>query len=158
MGDDSCLRGRGFESRSHKLDGHDKFWLWFVVKIVLFVFGVVAQLVDKSLSTSEVCSSNPDIGIIFISYGYSQLYWKKEKKKSPEMAHFRKKTHFEFYRSSFTYLVRSLDLFWSTPFTSVPDGFTRSTRTALSFTTLPSSEATPSKLRWWNLKQVKKTQ
>ena len=34
MGDDSCLRGRGFKSRYHILDGH--FSHWFVVKMVLF--------------------------------------------------------------------------------------------------------------------------
>ena len=35
MGDDSCSRGRGFESQRCKLDGH--FLHRFVVKIVLFV-------------------------------------------------------------------------------------------------------------------------
>ena len=35
MGDDSYLRGRGFESQSRTLDGH--FSHWFVVKMVLFV-------------------------------------------------------------------------------------------------------------------------
>ena len=34
MGDDSCSRGRGFESRRHVLDGH--FSRLFAVKIVLF--------------------------------------------------------------------------------------------------------------------------
>ena len=36
MGDGTCLRGRGFESRRHILDGH--FSHWFVVKFVLFVW------------------------------------------------------------------------------------------------------------------------
>ena len=38
MGDDSCLRGRGFKSWHHILDVLDIFSLWFVVKIVLFVW------------------------------------------------------------------------------------------------------------------------
>ena len=36
-GDNSCLRGHGFEFRHCTLDGHDIDWHWFVVKIVLFV-------------------------------------------------------------------------------------------------------------------------
>ena len=36
IGDDSCLRGRGFESQRRVLDGLDIFSQWFVVKIVLF--------------------------------------------------------------------------------------------------------------------------
>ena len=36
MGDDSCSRGHGFESRCRILDGH--FSHWFVIKIVLFVW------------------------------------------------------------------------------------------------------------------------
>ena len=36
MGDDSCWRGRGFESWRYILDGH--FSQWFVLKIVLFVW------------------------------------------------------------------------------------------------------------------------
>ena len=36
MGDDSCSKGRGFESQCLVLDGH--FSHWFVVKIVLFVW------------------------------------------------------------------------------------------------------------------------
>ena len=36
MGDDSCSRGCGFESRHHILDGY--FSHWFVGKIVLFVW------------------------------------------------------------------------------------------------------------------------
>ena len=35
MGDDSCLKGRGFESRHHT--GWTIFHIDFVVKIVLFV-------------------------------------------------------------------------------------------------------------------------
>ena len=34
MGDNSCSKGREFESRHRLLDGH--FSHWFVVKIVLF--------------------------------------------------------------------------------------------------------------------------
>ena len=34
MGDNSCLKGHGFKSQRHILDGH--FSHWFVVKIVLF--------------------------------------------------------------------------------------------------------------------------
>ena len=37
MGDESCLRGRGFKSRRHMLDGHDIFSHLFDVKTVLFV-------------------------------------------------------------------------------------------------------------------------
>ena len=37
MGDDSCLRGHGFESPRCILDGHDIFSHSFVVKIVLLV-------------------------------------------------------------------------------------------------------------------------
>ena len=38
MGDDSYLKGRGFKSRCHILDGDlDIFSQYFVVKIVLFV-------------------------------------------------------------------------------------------------------------------------
>ena len=35
MGDDSCSKGCGFESRRRILDGH--FFTFFVVKIVMFV-------------------------------------------------------------------------------------------------------------------------
>ena len=39
MGDDSYLKGRGFKSRCHILDGDlDIFSQYFVVKIVLFVW------------------------------------------------------------------------------------------------------------------------
>ena len=38
MGDDSCLRGCEFESRHHKLDGHNIFSRSFVVKIVTKFF------------------------------------------------------------------------------------------------------------------------
>ena len=38
MVNDSCSRGRGFESQHRILDGHDIFSHWFVVKIVLFVW------------------------------------------------------------------------------------------------------------------------
>ena len=37
MGDNSCLRGGGFESQHCILDGHDMFSHLFFVKIVLFV-------------------------------------------------------------------------------------------------------------------------
>ena len=36
MDDNSCLKGHGFESQRHILDGH--FSHWFAVKIVLFVW------------------------------------------------------------------------------------------------------------------------
>ena len=41
---------------------------------------VVAQMVERWLSTPEVRGSSPVIGIIFISNIYCQLYWKDENK------------------------------------------------------------------------------
>ena len=54
---------------------------------------VVAQLVERSLPTPEVCGSNPVIvTYLYWTFVYCQLYWKdKNKEKRPGMAHFFKK-------------------------------------------------------------------
>ena len=49
---------------------------------------VVVQLVERLLSTTEICSSYPVIGNFIYYQLYSKLYWndKNEEQKSPEMA------------------------------------------------------------------------
>ena len=65
-------RGRT-EQRSNPLSREQQ-------KILGFWAVVLAQLVEQSLPTPEVRSSNPVIGKIYWTFVYCQLYWKDENK------------------------------------------------------------------------------
>ena len=55
---------------------------------------VVSQLVKRSLTTPEVCSSNPVIDkLLYTTFVYCQLYWKDENKE--KVAIFKKKNFYK---------------------------------------------------------------